>query len=70
MYKVTYFDDWGPHPLTHTLEKNVCVSCINLSANVVVSFEFSSQITQNFDYAQQQKIIIWQYRVSELIYFD
>lgn len=28
-------------PLTYTLEKNLCVSHINLSANVAVTFEFS-----------------------------
>ena len=41
MYKITYFDDRGSWSFDIYTGKNVCVSPINLSANVAVTFEFS-----------------------------
>lgn len=49
MYKVTSFDDQRSWSFDIYTGKNECLSYINLSANVGVTFEFSVQITLNFE---------------------
>lgn len=75
MYKITYFDDQGSWSFDIYTGKNVCVSHINLSANVAVTFEFSDY--PEFCHFENNVLTILSNQkslseclVSELIYSD